>query len=148
LVDVFFRELSALYQAYAKAKLHLSGCRAQYADFAHWQRNWLRGEVLERQLSYWKNQLAGELPVLDLPADRPRPAVQTYPGDRVTLTLPKELTAALKALSQREGATLFMTLLAAFKVLLHRYTGQDDIVVGSPMANRPQTETESLIDSS
>lgn len=143
---IFFRELSALYQAFAKGEASpLAELPVQYADFAQWQRDWLQGEVLERQLAYWKNKLAGELPVLDLPADRPRPAVQTYPGDRVTLTLPGELTAQLTELSQREGATLFMTLLAAFKILLQRHTGQEDIIVGSPMANRPQTETEGLI---
>jgi amino acid adenylation domain-containing protein len=143
---IFFRELSEMYQAFSKGKASpLAELPVQYADYALWQRDWLRGEVLERQLSYWKNQLAGELPVLDLPADRPRPAVQTYPGDRVTVALPAELTAALTELSQREGATLFMTLLAAFKILLNRHTGQEDIIVGSPMANRPQTETEGLI---
>lgn len=143
---IFFRELSALYQALVKGDASpLAELPVQYADYALWQRDWLQGEVLERQLSYWKNQLAGELPVLDLPADRPRPAVQTYPGDRVTVVLPAELTAALTVLSQREGATLFMTLLAVFKILLQRHTGQEDIIVGSPMANRPQTETEGLI---
>ncbi|HWP55862.1 MAG TPA: amino acid adenylation domain-containing protein [Pyrinomonadaceae bacterium] len=143
---IFFRELSALYRAFSKGEVSpLAELRVQYADYALWQRDWLQGEVLERQLSYWRNQLAGELPVLDLPADRPRPAVQTYPGDRVTVVLPAELTAALTELSQREGATLFMTLLAAFKILLQRHTGQEDIIVGSPMANRPQTETEGLI---
>ena len=82
---IFFRELSTLYQVYSKGEASpLTELPVQYADYAHWQRDWLRGEVLERQLSYWKNQLAGELPVLDLPVDRPRPAVQTYPGDRVS----------------------------------------------------------------
>lgn len=143
---IFFRELSALYQAFTNGDASpLAELPVQYTDYALWQRDWLRGEVLERQLAYWKNQLAGELPVLDLRADRPRPAVQTYPGDRVTVALPAELTAALTELSQREGATLFMTLLAAFKILLQRHTGQEDIIVGSPMANRPQTETEGLI---
>jgi len=143
---IFFRELSALYLAFSKGEASpLAELPVQYADYALWQRDWLQGEVLERQLSYWRNQLAGDLPVLDLPTDRPRPAVQTYPGDRVTVVLPAELTSALTELSQREGATLFMTLLAAFKILLQRHTGQEDIIVGSPMANRPQTETEGLI---
>lgn len=143
---IFFRELATLYDAFAKGgPSPLTEPSIQYADYALWQRDWLRGDVLERQLSYWKNQLGGDLPVIDLPADRPRPAVQTYPGDRVTLTLPEKLTGALMALSQRESATLFMTLLAAFKVLLQRYTGQDDIIIGSPIANRPRTETERLI---
>lgn len=142
---IFFRELAALYQAFSNDQPSpLSEPSIQYADYALWQRDWLRGDVLERQISYWKEQLAGDLPVIDLPADRPRPAVQTYPGDRVTLTLSEKLTEALMALSQRERATLFMTLLAAFKVLLNRYTGQDDIIIGSPIANRPQ-KTEGLI---
>jgi amino acid adenylation domain-containing protein len=145
-IVLFFQELSTLYQAFANGKPSpLVEPLIQYTDYAAWQREWLRGEVLDRQLSYWKNKLRGELPVLELPADRPRPAVQTYSGARLTLTLPAELTQALIALSQREGATLFMTLLAAFKVLLQRYTGQQDIIVGSPIANRPQAETEKLI---
>lgn len=143
---IFFRELAALYDAFAKGEPSpLTEPSIQYADYALWQRDWLRGDVLERQLSYWKEQLGGDLPVIDLPADRPRPAVQTYPGDRVALTLPEKLTEALMGLSQRESATLFMTLLAAFKVLLQRYTGQDDLIIGSPIANRPRTETEGLI---
>ena len=145
-IVLFFKELSALYQAFSNDKASpLSELPIQYTDYAAWQREWLRGEVLEQQLSYWKNQLGGELPVLEMPTDRPRPRVQTYPGARATLVLSEELTRALTALSQREGATLFMTLLAAFKVLLQRYTGQEDIIVGSPIANRPQTETEKLI---
>ena len=145
-IVLFFQELSALYQAFSNGKASpLSELPIQYTDYADWQREWLRGELLEQQLSYWRNQLGGELPVLELPADRPRPAVQTHPGGRVTLTLPAELTHAVSALSQRENATLFMTLLAAFKVLLQRYTGQDDIIVGSPIANRPRAETEKLI---
>ena len=145
-IVLFFKELSALYQAFLNGKASpLGELRVQYTDYALWQREWLCGDLLEQQLSYWRNQLGGELPVLELPADRPRPAVQTYPGGRVTLTLPPELTQAVSALSQRENATLFMTLLAAFKVLLHRYTGEQDIIVGSPIANRPRAETEKLI---
>lgn len=143
---LFFQELSALYQAFADGKVSpLVAPPIQYTDYAAWQREWLRGEVLDRQLSYWKNKLRGELPVLELPVDRPRPAVQTYSGARLTLTLSAELTQTLIALSQREGATLFMILLAAFKLLLQRYTGQEDVIVGSPIANRPQAETEKLI---
>jgi non-ribosomal peptide synthetase component F/thioesterase domain-containing protein/acyl carrier protein len=145
-VVLFFQELSALHRAFAGGhESSLAELSIQYADYAAWQREWLRGEVLERQLSYWKNQLSGELPVLELPTDRPRPAMQTYPGARAGLTLSRELSQALVALSQREGVTLFMTLLAGFKVLLHHYTAQDDIIIGSPIANRPRAETEKLI---
>jgi amino acid adenylation domain-containing protein len=145
-IVLFFQELSALHRAFANSQASpLAELPIQYADYAAWQREWLRGEVLERQLSYWKDQLSGELPVLALPTDRARPAMQTYPGARTVLTLSKELSQAVVTLSQREGVTLFMTLLAAFKVLLHRYTAQDDIIVGSPIANRPRAETEKLI---
>ena len=145
-IVLFFQELSALHRAFANGQTApLAELSIQYADYAAWQREWLCGEVLERQLSYWKNQLSGELPVLELPTDRPRPAMQTYPGARAVLTLSRELSQALVALSQREGVTLFMTLLAAFKILLHRYTAQEDIIIGSPIANRPRAETEKLI---
>ena len=110
-----------------------------------WQREWLQGEVLESQLSYWKKQLEGIPAVLNLPTDRPRPAVQSFRGVRQSFELSKELTQRLKALSRKEGVTLFMTLLAAFQALLYRYTGQEDIVVGSPIANRNRTEIEELI---
>ena len=145
-IVLFFQELSALYQSFSGGQASpLSELPIQYTDYAVWQREWLGHDLLEQQLSYWRNQLRGELPVLELPADRPRPAVQTYPGGRATLTLPVELTRAVNALSQRENATLFMTLLAVFKVLLQRYTGQEDIIVGSPISNRPRAETEKLI---
>jgi amino acid adenylation domain-containing protein len=143
---LFFQELSAIYGAFSCGdESPLAGLSIQYGDYASWQREWLRGEVLQKQLSYWKEQLGGELPVLELPTDRPRPAVQTFRGAREWLVLPEELTSSLMALSQREGATLFITLLAGLKALLNRYSGQEDIIVGSPIANRPQTETESLI---
>ena len=119
----------------------------QYADFAVWQREWLQGEVLESQLSYWKKQLEGTPAVLNLPTDHPRPAVQSHRGARQSIELSKELTEGLKALSRKEGVTLFMTLLAAFQTLLYRYTGQDDIVIGSPIANRNRAEIEGLIGS-
>jgi amino acid adenylation domain-containing protein len=143
---VFFQELAALYEAFAQGdQSPLPTLPIQYADYAAWQKEWLQADVLERQLGYWKEKLSGELPILDLPTDRPRPAVQTYAGARASLLLSTELTEGVKRLSQREGATMFMTLLTTFKVLLCRYCGQDDIVVGSPIANRPQTETEGLI---
>src|SRR5207248_6686007 len=116
----------------------------QYADFAHWQQQWLRGEVLDTQLAYWKWQLSG-VPTLQLPTDHPRPAVQTFRGARHFLTLSSTLTQALKTLSQQHGVTLFMTLLAAFQTLLYRYAGQDDIAVGSLIANRNRVELENLI---
>jgi amino acid adenylation domain-containing protein len=143
---LFFEELSAIYQAFSHDELSpLPETPVQYADYAAWQRDWLQGELLQKQLSYWNKQLGGEVPALELPIDRPRPAVQTFNGAREWLVLPEALTDAVLALSQREGATLFMTLLAAFKVLLYRYTGQEDVIVGSPIANRPQTETESML---
>ncbi len=134
---VFYRELSLLYQAYTQGNPSpLSELPIQYADFAVWQRQWLQGEVLENQLSYWKKQLAGAPAMLHLPTDRPRPAVQSYRGAKQSIELSQELTQGLQALSARQGVTLFMTLLAAFQTLLYRYTGQNDIVVGSPIANR------------
>jgi natural product biosynthesis luciferase-like monooxygenase protein/amino acid adenylation domain-containing protein len=117
----------------------------QYADYALWQRQWLQGEVLNAQIAYWKRQLAGIPAQLKLPTDRPRPAIQATNGARVSRLLPLELQQQLKALSQREGVTLFMTGLAAFNVLLYCYTGQDDLVVGTDVTNRNQIETEHLI---
>jgi len=143
---VLWRELAALYEAFSKGKPSpLPELPIQYADFAHWQRQWMQGEVLEAQLCYWKQQLGGTLPVLQLPTDRPRPSVQTYRGATQSLALPKTLTEALKRLSRQERVTLFMTLLAAFQTLLSRYTGQSDILVGSPIAGRNQVQTEGLI---
>ncbi|HEX8851949.1 MAG TPA: condensation domain-containing protein, partial [Pyrinomonadaceae bacterium] len=113
--------------------------------FAHWQRRWLQGEALERQLAYWTRQLADMPAALELPADHPRPAVQSYRGAAHHFALPANLSDALQASAQSEGVTTFMLLLAAFQTLLHRYTGQEDIAVGSPIANRNRTETESLI---
>jgi amino acid adenylation domain-containing protein len=142
---VFWRELAVLYDAFTTGQpLPLPALPIQYADFAYWQQQWLRGEVLDVQLTYWKQQLAG-VPTLQLPTDHPRPAVQTFRGARHFLTLASTLTQALKTLSQRHGVTLFMTLLAAFQTLLHRYTGQDDIAVGSLIANRNRVELEGLI---
>ena len=143
---VLFRELAALYQAFLEGKVSpLPDLQLQYADFAVWQRQWLQGEALETQLTYWTQQLQGAPAVLELPTDYARPLVQTFRGARQSLVLPTLLCAALKALSQQESTTLFMTLLAAFQTLLHRYTGQEDIVVGTPIANRTRTEIEGLI---
>jgi amino acid adenylation domain-containing protein len=145
-MGVFHRELSVLYRAFTNGEPSpLADLPIQYADYAVWQREWLQGEVLDRQLSYWEKQLEGVPAVLNLPTDHPRSAVQTYRGNRQSIEVTRELTQALKALSRKEGVTLFMTLLAAFQTLLYRYTGQEDIVVGSPIANRNRTEIEGLI---
>ncbi|MGH8525177.1 MAG: non-ribosomal peptide synthetase, partial [Gammaproteobacteria bacterium] len=116
-----------------------------YSDFAVWQRDWMRGNTLERELEHWKGQLAGAPELLELPTDRPRPTRQTFRGSRRTVALPAEVSRKLRDLSQQHGMTLFMTLLTAFKALLHRYTRQDDVVVGSPIAGRSRSETEGLI---
>src|SRR5205085_5460904 len=117
----------------------------QYADFAAWQREWLAGEVLEQQLDDWKQQLADSLPVLELPTDRPRPPIQTFNGAHEPLKISGTVTEGLKQLGRNEGATLFMTLLAAFNVLLYRHSRQEDILVGTPIANRNRAEVEGLI---
>ncbi|MCY9537229.1 amino acid adenylation domain-containing protein [Paenibacillus thiaminolyticus] len=117
----------------------------QYSDFAVWNRQWLSDAMMTEQLEYWKNELAGELPVLQLPIDRPRPAIQSYAGDMQQLELAPSLLEKLKMFSRQEGTTLFMTLLAAYQGFLSRYTGQTDILVGSPVANRNITEIEGLI---
>ncbi|MGD1704335.1 amino acid adenylation domain-containing protein [Dapis sp. BLCC M229] len=140
------QELSAIYQAFSSGKPSpLAELPIQYADYAAWQRQWLQGEVLETQLNYWKQQLSGELPVLELPLDYPRPRVQTFTGGKKSCQLSQELTSSLKELSRQESVTLYMTLLAAFKVLLSRYSGQSDIIVGTPIANRDRTELEGLL---
>jgi len=145
-MGVLVREVTALYRAYTEgAGSPLEELSIQYADYAAWQRQWLSGEVLEQELSYWREQLRGAPAVLELPTDRARPSVQTFRGAAKSFTLNKELSESLKELSRREGVTLFMTLLAAFQVLLWRYTGATDIVVGAPIANRNRAETESLI---
>jgi amino acid adenylation domain-containing protein len=145
-MGVFIRESIALYMAFVEGQASpLPPLPIQYADYAHWQRQWLQGEVLEQQLDYWRQQLGRELPVLNLPTDRPRPAVQTYRGDQHAISLSTDLTSALNRLSQQANATLFMTLLAAFQTLLYRYCGQEDIIVGSPIAGRRRSELEDLI---
>ncbi|MBW4594951.1 MAG: amino acid adenylation domain-containing protein [Brasilonema angustatum HA4187-MV1] len=145
-MGVFVRELAALYNAYSQGQLSpLSPLPIQYADFALWQRQWLVGEVLQSQLNYWQKQLADAPALLSLPTDRPRPPVQTFAGAYQEFALSGELTSKLTQLSQQQGATLFMTLLAAFDTLLYRYTGQSDILVGTPIANRNRSEIEGLI---
>ena len=143
--DVFRQELASLYCAFSQGQsAALPELPIQYADYAVWQREWLQGEELERQLSYWKTQLA-DLTVLELPTDKPRPKQQSYQGAREAIQLSATLTRGLKTLSQQQNVTLFMTLLAAFQVLLHRYSGQDDIVVGTAIAGRNRQEIENLI---
>ena len=145
-MGILTQELWTLYDAYANGRPSplQEELPIQYADYAFWQREWLQGDVLESQLSYWKEQLK-ELPVLNLPTDHPRPVKQSFRGARQPLSLPEALTKAVNELSRREGVTQFMTLLAAFQVLLCRYSGQEDIVVGSPIANRNRTEVEGVI---
>ncbi|MFD2171047.1 amino acid adenylation domain-containing protein [Tumebacillus lipolyticus] len=144
--SVLTRELSALYEAEVTgAACHLDPLPIQYTDFAIWQRNRLQGEVIDRLHSYWQEQLGGELPILDLQTDRPRPPVLSYRGAVLPFELSENVTAQLVKLSREAGATLFMTLLAAFNTLLYRYTGQEDIVVGSPIAGRNRAELEGLI---
>jgi amino acid adenylation domain-containing protein/non-ribosomal peptide synthase protein (TIGR01720 family) len=145
-MSVLLREFATGYDAYVRGQdLDLPPLTIQYADYAQWQRQWLSGEVLERQLAYWKEQLGSEHPVLELPADRTRPAVQSHRGAKHQVRLPAELTQKLHQLGRQQGATLFMTLLAAFDVLLHRLSGQNDIRVGVPIAGRNRLELEGLI---
>ncbi len=145
-LGVLVRELATLYENFvAGTKQSLPELPIQYADFAVWQRQWLSGAVLERQLQYWKEQLGDSTPVLELPTDWPRPSVPTYKGSFLTCEISKDLTEALKDLSCREGGSLYMTLLAAFKILLARYAGQDEVVVGTPIANRNRIDIENLI---
>ncbi|HEX7773455.1 MAG TPA: amino acid adenylation domain-containing protein, partial [Pyrinomonadaceae bacterium] len=146
-LQVLARELGTLYEAYKSGQPSpLPELKIQYADFAVWQREWMQGEVLEKQLSYWREQLSGDLPrELELPFDRPRPARQNFRGDAAGIDLNEAATRRVKEIARERGATLFMTMLAAFNVLLWRYTGQEDLLVGTPIANRTRRETEGLI---
>lgn len=148
-MGVFLEELVALYEAFAADRTHsadtgLPELAVQYADFACWQHSWLSGQVLASQLAYWTRQLA-QLPVLALPTDRPRPAVQSFQGTRYSFMLPQALSEAIKQLRQQPNDTLFITLVTAFLMLLHYYTDQDDLVVGTDVAYRNRAETERLI---
>jgi amino acid adenylation domain-containing protein len=145
-LGVLVKELATLYAAFCQGKPSpLPELAIQYADFALWQREYLQGEVLERQLAYWQQQLAGMPELLSLPTDHARPAQQSFRGAAVSVEIEASLTQQLHELGRRQGATLYMTLLAAFQVLLHRYSGQEDIVVASPIANRNHAELEPLI---
>ena len=143
---ILIQEMTTLYEAFsADHPSPLAVLPIQYTDYAVWQREQLQGEILEEQLQYWREQLQGAPALLELPTENPRPPVQSYRGAKVTLEVAPQTTRALKLLSQQHGVTLFMTLLAAFQVLLYRYTGQEDIVVGTPVAGRTRRETEGLI---
>jgi amino acid adenylation domain-containing protein len=143
---VLTQEIATIYTAFVNGENSpLPELEIQYVDFAVWQRQWLQGETLEQQISYWKKQLTGAPALLELPTDHPRPPVQTYNGATYESVISAQLSQDIETLTQREGVTLFMTLLAAFDVLLYRYTGQADVVVGSPIANRNHTEIEDLI---
>ena len=143
---ILFKELSEFYQAFlSNSTVDLPELTIQYADFAVWQRQWLQGEILENQLNYWKKQLTAAPLLLELPTDKPRPANPNFRGHSISFQINSELTEKLKLLSQKSGATLFMTLLAALNTLLFRYSGQDDILIGTPTANRNRQEIEPLI---
>jgi amino acid adenylation domain-containing protein len=148
-IGIMHREFMALYEAFSSGQPSpLPELKIQYPDYALWHRQWFKGKVYESQLAYWKNQFKTLPPPLELPTDHPRPSIQAHKafrGSKRKLTLSKELTQKLKELCQKEEATLFMVLLAAYQILLHRYTGEEDIVVGSPIAGRCLAETESLI---
>ncbi len=143
---VFLQELAALYEDFSASRpSSLSELPIQYVDFTIWQREWLQGRVLEQQMAYWKQQLEGASANLELPTDHPRPLVQTNRGSMYLFTLSRQQTDALKSLSRQEDVTLYMTLVAMFNTLLYRYTGKDDILIGSPTAGRVRVETEDLI---
>ena len=145
-MELIHQEVLQLYDDYTHARrASLPELPIQYADFACWQRAWLQGPVLDQEIAYWENELAGVGLVLDLPTDKPRPPVQSFRGATEGFELPRPLLDRLKALGRQERATLFMTLEAAFAALLHRYTGRDDLLVGTPISGRTRSETERLI---
>ena len=147
-VAILFHELWSIYEAKLNGKKPvLDELPIQYADFANWQRKHLEGDALRRHLSYWLQQLRGILPILDLPTDNPRPPLQSYNGARRAVRMPQEMTRNLKEMAQKRRTTLFVLLLTAFKILLHRYTGAEDLVVGCPVLNRQLPEVEKLIGS-
>ncbi|KST65076.1 non-ribosomal peptide synthetase [Mastigocoleus testarum] len=145
-IGVLIQELSTLYQAFIQGEESpLASLPIQYGDFAIWQKQYLSGEVLSTQLDYWKQQLSGAPDLLQLPTDFPRPTVQSYQGRTINFSLNTDLTTKLQTLSRSQGTTLFMTLYGAFSTLLYRYSGQSDILIGSPIANRNRSEIEGLI---
>jgi amino acid adenylation domain-containing protein len=145
-LDIFLSEMVVLYSAFSLGRPSpLPALRIQYSDFALWQRRWLRGDVLVSHLSYWRRQLADAPPVLKLPTDRVRPPIQSFRGTKQLFALPTEVAEGLDSLSRHQGVTLYMTLLAAFKMLLYHYAAEEDIIVGANIANRNRTEIEGLI---
>ena len=141
-MEVIHRELHHIYEAYSQNKeVTLPELPIQYTDFTCWQRNWLQGDALQKQIAYWKEELRGAPALLELPTDKPRPAGQSFKGSTEIFTLPKSLLERLKFLGREEQATLFMTLEAGFMALMHRYTGQDDVLVGTPISGRTRSET-------
>ncbi len=145
-LGIFTQELTSLYHAFAKGKPSpLPALPIQYVDFAHWQRQWLSGDVLKTQLAYWQSQLTGVPPMLEIPTDRPHPAVQSFRGHAESFAIPLAIRRKLDALSQQSETTPFMVLLTAFAVLLSRYSEKEDIMIGAPIANRNRTEIEGLI---
>ncbi|MBI6548643.1 non-ribosomal peptide synthetase [Xenorhabdus lircayensis] len=145
-LNILMHELATLYHAFSEGQNDpLPALTLQYADYALWQRQWLQGEVLEKQVNFWRDALQGAPALLELPTDRPRPEKQSYTGGRLDIVLSPELSAGLKALSQRHGTTLFMTLMAGWATLLSRLSGQTDLVIGTPVANRQHRELEPLI---
>ena len=145
-IGILIQEWTALYQAFADGmEMPLAPLAIQYIDFANWQRQWLQGERLQHHLDYWRQQLFGAPQLLELPTDFPRPALQRFRGENAYFELAGQQTKQLQQISQKSGTTLFMTLLSAFAILLYRYSGQEDIVIGSPIANRTNSLTEPLI---
>jgi len=145
-LDIITREVATFYDAFSQGRPSpILDPPIQCSDFACWQREWLQGEALETRLSFWKKQLAGRSPLVQLPLSRPRLPFQTFHGDCQSLAMPKELAESLETLGQRQGLTMYMLLLAAFMTLIYRYTGQEDVIVGSATAGRDRVETEGLI---
>ncbi len=145
-MELLQQEIRQLYEAFSQGRPSpLPELPIQYADYACWQREWLRGDVLESQLAYWRGELKGAPPILELPTDRPRPAAQSFRGATEIFELPETLIERMRSLGREEQATLFMILQAGFMALLHRYTGQDDLLVGTPITGRTHSETERLV---
>ncbi|MGK7931603.1 MAG: amino acid adenylation domain-containing protein, partial [Microcystaceae cyanobacterium] len=145
-MGIFVQELSQLYIGYVQGKeIQLDPLPIQYPDFAAWQKEYLSGENLNKQINYWQEKLYGLPPLLELPTDHPRPPIQTFKGSHISFNLNKELSEKLTQLSQQQGVTLFMTLLSGFSILLSRYSRQEDLAIGTPIANRNRREIEALI---
>jgi hypothetical protein len=142
-IGVLVREVAALYGAFSQGEADsLPALEIQYADYAAWQRDWLKGEELQRQLGFWREHLTGAPALLTLPVDRARPAMPSYSGAQVPIRISKELSARVRSLAQRHGVTDFMTLLAAWSVLMARLSDQNEVVIGTPVANRQRREVE------